>query len=178
MNFKSKLSQRINMHDIQEILYLIQGNDKQKQKLYNLIFDPDDTTAYQAAWVFTHLTLSENQWLYSKQNELIEEVLKCQHPGKRRLILALLYRQPLANPPRTDFLDFCLERMIAKSELPGVQTLCMKLAYELCRQTPELLKEYQSMLELIEPDFLPISLRTVRKNIHKAMKAGKSMQIY
>lgn len=178
MNFKAKLSQRINMHDIHEILYFIQGSSKQKQKLFNLIFDPDDKIAYQAAWIFTHLTLSENQWLYSKQNELIEEVLKCQHPGMRRLILSLLYRQPLANPPRTDFLDFCLERMIAKSELPGVQTLCMKLAYELCRQTPELLQELRSMLDLIEPHLLPISLRTVRKNILNAMKTGKSLQDY
>ena len=178
MNFKSKLSHRIHMDDILEILYLIQGNDKQKQKLFNLIFDPDDTTAYQATWVLNHFTLLENRWLYNKQNELINEALVCQHPGKRRLILSLLFRQPLNNPPRTDFLDFCLERMIAKSELPGVQTLCMKLAYELCRHTPELLQEFRSMLDIIEPHLLPISLRTVRKNILNAMKTGKSLQDY
>jgi hypothetical protein len=178
MNLKSRLSQRIHMSDIYKILYLTQNDEKLKQRLFKLIFAPDDITAYQATWVFLHFTLTENQWLYSKQDELIEEALTCQHPGKRRLILSLIYRQPLANPPHIDFLDFCLDRMIAKSELPGVQTLCMKLAYELCRQTPELLREFKSILEITETNLLPTSLRTVRKNIQKAMKTGKSMQVY
>ena len=46
-----------------------------------------------------------------------------------------------------------------------VQTLCMKLGYELCRPIPELLQEYKTLLDLAEPDLLQISLRTVRKNI-------------
>lgn len=175
MNYKAKLSKRIQMDDIHAIIFAIQNNPKQIQKIYDLIFDPDETVAYQAAWVLTHLSSQDNRWLYGKQNELIEEVLICRHPGKRRIILALLYRQPLANPPRTDFLDFCLERMVSRNELPGVQTLCIKLAYELCLTIPELLQEFRSTIELIEPDLLPASLRAVHKNIRKAMKAGKSL---
>lgn len=165
------------MGDIRELTQYTQGDDKRKQKLYDLIFDADDKVAYQAAWVLTHFSLSENEWLYSKQNELIDEVLVCKHPGKRRLILSLLFRQPLANPPRVDFLDFCLERMISKQELPGVQSLCMKLAYELCRPIPELLQELKATLEMIEDDSVP-SIRTVRKNVLKAMQKGKSLQSY
>lgn len=177
MNIRNRLSQRIGMGDIRELTQYTQGDDKRKQKLYDLIFDADDKVAYQAAWVLTHFSLSENEWLYSKQNELIDEVLVCKHPGKRRLILSLLFRQPLANPPRVDFLDFCLERMISKQELPGVQSLCMKLAYELCRPIPELLQELKATLEMIEDDSVP-SIRTVRKNVLKAMQKGKSLQSY
>ena len=57
--------------------------------------------------------------------------------------------------------------MLSAKELPGVQTLCMKLGYELCRPIPELLQEYKTLLDLAEPDLLQISLRTVRKNILK-----------
>ncbi len=176
MNIRNKLSQRIGMDDIFEICYYTQGDSKRKQKLYNLIFDTDDKVAYQAVWVLNHFSLWENRWLYSKQNELIDEVIACKHAGKRRVILSLLFRQPPANPPRVDFLDFCLERMVSRQELPGVQSLCMKLAYELCRPFPELLQELKATLEIMEGDLIP-SIRTVRKNVLKAMQKGKSLQI-
>ena len=176
MDFRGILSGRIHMVDIHAITFLAQGNNKKKRELYNLLFDVNDKLAYQAAWVFTHFSLGENEWLYDKQDELIDEALVCAHPGKRRLLLVLLFNQPLANPPRTDFLDFCIERMLSKQELPGVQTLCMKLAYEMCRNIPEFKLELHTILDMMEPDLLQTSLRTVRKNVLRAMKTGKSLQ--
>lgn len=177
-NLKEKLSRRIGANDIYEIIYLTQENNQCKQELYQLLFDDDERTALQAAWVFNHFSLYENKWLYSKQEELIDEVISCRHATKRRLLLSLLYRQPLKNPPRTDFLDFCLERMVSKSEPPAIQTLCMKLAYELCRPIPELLQEFRAIVEMTEFELFAVSARTVRKNILKAMQKGKSLQIY
>ena len=175
MNFKSRLSKRVGMPVIHEITFLTQGNNKRKQELYNLLYDADDTVAFQAAWAFTHFSIHENEWLFDKQNELIDEVLTCSHPGKRRLLLTLLSRQPLANPPRIDFLDFCLNRMMSKPELPGVQVLSMKLAYEMCRTIPELMRELRLLLDMMEPDLSLPSLRSTRKNVLKAMKTGKSL---
>ena len=176
MDFKATLSGRIHMNDIHEIAFLAQGNDSIKQELYKLLFDKDDKLAYQTAWVFTHFAPWENKWLIDKRNELIDEVLVCSHPGKRRLLLVLILGQPMVSPLRTDFLDFCLERMISKQELPGVQMLCMKLAYEMCRNIPELKQELRAMLELMEPDLLQASICAVRKNVLKAMKTGKSLR--
>ena len=178
MNIKAKLSKRVGVIEIHDITFLSQENNELKQELYNLLFDADDLVAFQAAWAFTHFTTSDNEWLFNKQNELIDEALVCQHPGKRRLLLTILFRQPLANPPRTDFLDFCLERMISKKEAPGVQTLSMKLAYEMCRRIPELMQELRVLLDMMEPDLLEVSMRTARKNVLKAMKTGKSQQTY
>lgn len=175
MNLKLKLSQRIGMDDIHEITYLTQGNDKKKQELYDLLFDEKDQISYQAAWVMNHYSLRENQWLYSKQDELIDEAMACQHT-RRRLILSLLYRQPLANPPRVDFLDFCLDHMISKREPSGVQALCMKLAYELCRPISELTQELKTAFELMEGELSP-AIAVARKNVLKAMVKGKSLQI-
>lgn len=176
MNLKSMLFERIGIREILEIKDWAQGDGRRKQALYDLLLDDNDLAAYQAAWVMTHFSSAENEWLYDKHNALIDEALVCQHPGRRRLLLSLLFRQPMSNPPRTDFLDFCLERMISKQELPGVQSLAMKLAYELCRPFPELLQELKLTLEIMEPDLLQISLKTVRKNILKAMRTGKSLQ--
>lgn len=173
-----KLSGRIGMDEIHEITYLIQSSNKGKQQLYNFIFDEDDTVVTNALWIMTHFSLSENEWLYSKQNEMIDKLLAARHPSHLRLLLHLLYRQPLADPPRVDFLDYCLEEMVAMKEAPGTTTLCMKLAYEMCRMIPELLQEYRVALDMIEASQLPPSLKTTRKNILKATLKGKSLQIY
>lgn len=170
MNLKQRLSSRCHIEDIHEILLYVQGDQERIAELYDLIFGPDDTVSYQALWVCSHFSTKENEWLYDKQDELINEVLSCEHSGKRRILLNLLVRQPQANPPRVDFLNFCLDRMLSANELPGVQTLCMKLGYELCRPIPELLQEYKTLLDLAEPDLLQISLRTVRKNILKKIR--------
>lgn len=173
-----KLSGRIGMDEIHEITYLIQYSNKGKQQLYNFIVDEDDTVATNALWIMTHFSLYENEWLYRKQNEMIDRLLVVKHPSQQRLLLSLLYRQPLTNPPRVDFLDYCLEEMITMKEAPGTTTLCMKLAYEMCRMIPELLQEYRVALDMIEPSQLPPSLKTTRKNILKAMQKEKSLQIY
>jgi len=175
MNLKSKLSARIGINDINEILHYIEHSDKKKQKLYDLVFDKDEKIGYHAAWIFTHFSSEGNKWLYEKQDELIDEVIACEHGGKRRVILNLLYKQPLAEPPRVDFLDFCLERMLSVKELPGVQSLCMKIAYEICRTIPELKKELKTTLEMMEGELCP-AIRSVRKNILKAIPKGKSLQ--
>lgn len=175
MDLKTKLSARIGMDDIHEILRLVQQNDERRLALYKLLFDEDEKIGYHAAWIFTHFSQKDNEWLYSKQNELINKVLVCKHGGKRRVILNLLYKQPLATPPRVDFLDFCLKRMLSAQELPGVQSLSMKIAYELCRSIPELMQELKITLEMMERDLCP-AIRAVRSNILKAMQKGKSLQ--
>lgn len=175
MDFKARLSQRIGMDDINEILRLTHDSDSRKQELYNLVIGKDEAIGYHAAWIFTHFSSQDNEWLYNKQDQLIDEVLACKHGGKRRVMLNLLYRQPFPNPPRVDFLDFCLERMMSSEELPGVKSLCMKIAYELCRPIPELEQELKTMLAMMEGDLVP-SIRAVRRNILKAMQKGKSLQ--
>jgi hypothetical protein len=84
-----------------------------------------------------------------------------------------LSQQPAANPPRMDFLDFCLERVISRHEPGGVQSLCIKLAYQLTCSIPELQQELRTMLEIMEPELLNPAIRAVRRNTLKAMKAKK-----
>lgn len=177
MDFKARLSQRIGMDDVNEILRLTHDSDSRKQELYDLVIGEDETIGYHATWIFTHFSSQDNEWLYNKQDQVIDNVLVCKHGGKRRVMLNLLYRQPFPNPPRVDFLDFCLEQMMSGEELPGVKSLCMKIAYELCRPIPELVQELKTMLAMMEGDLVP-SIRAVRKNILKAMQKGKSLQKY
>jgi len=171
MNLRERLTERINKNDIREIISCVSANESEIEKLYQLIFDEDKTVSYQALWICTHFNQEENKWLESKQQEIIEETLQCTHPGKRRLLLSLLHKQSFPDPPRVDFLDFCLEHMMSKDELPAAKSLCMKLAYELCKTIPELMSEYRNMLELMEPSLLASAVRAVRRNTLKSINA-------
>lgn len=175
MDLSSRLSERIHIGDIYEILYYVKGNDSRMQELYNLIYCGDERVSYQALWVCSHFDEDGNRWLALRQNEIIDGALACMHSGKRRIFLNLIYNQPQADPPRVDFLDFCLERMIACLEPAGVQSLCMKLAYGMCRNIPELLHELRTIMDIMEPEMLSPAMRSARKNVLKAMEAGKSL---
>ena len=169
MNLKTQLSKRIGMNQVRQLLLHIGGDEKSIKELYGLIFEEDVTTSFQALWVCTHLNEQDNRLLFDKQNQLIDLVMNSTHTGKRRILLNVLCRQPVPEEFRTDFLDFCLERMMSKQELPATQMLCMKLAYEMCRHIPELLQEYRNLIEIMEPDLLSPAVRAVRRNIYKAI---------
>lgn len=66
---------------------------------------------------------------------------------------------------RTDFLDYCLEHMQNPNEYPGIQSLCLKLAYKMCLFYPELMDELKHTLEAMEMEYYSPALRSVRNRI-------------
>lgn len=111
----------------------------------------DIRVARNAAWVLTHKTPMEVRTL--PQDSLIDLSLATPDTSLRRLTLCLVERQGIAaEEVRTDFLDFCLLHMRLPQEPPGVQALCMKLAYSMCSPYPELLREFQETLNLMQPE--------------------------
>lgn len=119
MNLRARLSERVHIENIREILHYIQDDERLREEIYRLIYDEDSVVSYQALWVCTHFSKPEVEWLNGKQNELIDATLTCPHSGKRRMLLNLLCQQPLADPPRVDLLDFCIERMVSRQEPPA-----------------------------------------------------------
>lgn len=176
MILRDRLLQRLEMEDINEIISSVEKDENVRTELYELAFDSDDKLSVNALWIMTHYSATTNKWLYDKQNELINKALVCKHPTQTRLILSLLYKHPVANPLRVDFLDFCLDKMSSLKEPPATNVMCMKLAYEMCRLIPELLQEYQLSLELLEPSLLSHWARITRKKIQKALLTRKSLQ--
>ena len=138
---RKRLTARIGEDDIMEVTYLTQGeeNNPVKEALYALLFDSDDQVAENAVWIFAHFDRANNEWLYDKHDALIDEAMRTPRIPKRRMLLGLLLRQPFYEETiRTDFLDFCLERMMAAAEPVGIRAYCMKLAYLQCRFFPDL----------------------------------------
>ena len=168
---RKKLNKRMCMDDIHEICILCHGNSRKKAELYQLIFDEDERVATNALWVFTHFDLQNNEWLYSKHDDLIDRVLVEKNETKRRLILSLLLRQPFEEESlRSDFIDFCITKITACSQPYAIRCYCMKLAYEQMKYYPELLTELKAAIDMLEQEPLSPGLTSAKKQVMKKIK--------
>ena len=66
---------------------------------------------------------------------------------------------------RTDFLDFCFQHMMDIEEYPGIQSVCMKLAFRMCSFYPELMDELKRTIEAMEIDYYKPAVKSVRNRI-------------
>ena len=159
---KTLLSGRISGSDAKALA----GGDF-KEELFQLLFDEDKRLSDNAAWVMTHLPKSVDAWLTERQSTLIDEAMRTESTTKRRLIMNLLDRTSFdPNHLRTDFLDFCFN-IILSDEPVGVKTLAIKLTYAQSVHYPELLEEFSTALQMLEPEVLPPALRHIRGKMLK-----------
>ena len=168
---RKKLNKKLCMDDIYEICILCHGNSRKKAELYQLIFDEDERVATNALWVFTHFDMQNNEWLYTKHDDLIDRVLVEKNETKRRLILSLLLRQPFEEGSlRSDFIDFCIAKITASSQPYAIRCYCMKLAYEQMKYYPELLTELKAAIDMLEQEPLSPGLTSAKKQVMKKIK--------
>ncbi len=130
------------------------------------VFDPDYRVARSALWGLTKATDEELSTLQALLDELIEQAIQTENSSTRRLTLNIIERLKMNEEDlRTDFLDFCFEHMVSIEEFPGVQTLCMKLAYRMCNFYPELMDELKRTLETMEIEYYKPAVKGLRLRI-------------
>ena len=113
-----ELSTRVSKLYVNELCHRAQTDSRIMNELYLLATDDDEKTSWNALWILSCLTNQESlTWLCQKHDELINLALKETHDGKRRLILNLLSKQEFDKDGlRTDFIDFCMSRMLSATE--------------------------------------------------------------
>ena len=130
------------------------------------VFDSNYRVARSALWGLTKATNEELSELQVILNELIDQAMQTENSSVRRLTLNIIERLKMDEDDlRTDFLDFCFEHMVSVEEFPGIQTLCMKLAYRMCTFYPELMDELKRTLEAMEIDYYKPAVKCLRKRI-------------
>ncbi len=130
------------------------------------VFDKDYRVARSALWGLTKATDEELSKLQVILDELIEQAIQTENSSLRRLTLNIIERLKMNEEDlRTDFLDFCLEHMASIEEFPGVQTLCMKLAYRMCSFYPELMDELKRTLEMMDIEYYKPAVKGLRQRI-------------
>ena len=126
----------------------------------------DYQVARNALWGLTKANRTEVATLQPMLHELADLAMTTGNSSVRRLSLCLVERLEMDEDNlRTDFLDFCLEHMVCIEEFPGIQSLCMKLAYRMCHFYPELMDELKRTLEGMEIGYYKPAVRSVRNKI-------------
>ena len=129
-------------------------------------FSADYRVARSALWGLTKAHKEELTQLQVILNELINQAMKTNNSSVRRLTLNIVERLKMGEDDlRTDFLDFCFEHMMDVEEFPGIQSLCMKLAFRMCCFYPELMDELKRTLETMETDYYKPAVKCVRNRI-------------
>ena len=117
-------------------------------------------------WGLTKASKDELLQLQVILNELIDQAMHTGNSSVRRLTLNIIERLDMTEDDlRTDFLDFCFEHMLSIEELPGSQSLCMKLAFHMSKFYPELMDELKRTLESMEIDYYKSGVKCVRSRI-------------
>ena len=129
-------------------------------------FSDDYRVARSALWGLTKASKEELSQLQVLYDELIDLAMQTDNSSVRRLSLNIIERLEMNEANlRTDFLDFCFEHMINLGELPGIQSICMKLAYRMCKFYPELMEELMRTLESMEIGYYKPAVKCVRNRI-------------
>ena len=129
-------------------------------------FSQDYRVARSALWELTKASKEELAQLQVILNEVIDQAMQTENSSVRRLSLNIVERLEMKEDDlRTDFLDFCFEHMMDVEELPGIQSVCMKLAFRMCKYYPELMDELKRTLEAMEIDYYKPAVKGVRNRI-------------
>ena len=161
-----RLKQTFSEGGAQEIYQEIKTADDFLGFARRYAFDSDYCVARSALWGLTKATNEELSELQVILNELIDQAMQTENSSVRRLTLNIIERLTLEEEDlRTDFLDFCFEHAVSIEEFPGIQTLCMKLAYLMCTFYPELMDELMRTLEAMEIDYYKPAVKCLRKRI-------------
>ena len=140
-------------------------------------FSQDYSVARSALWGLTKASKEELSQLQAILNEIIDQAMQTDNSSVRRLSLNVVERlwvgerssgmrlKMSEDDLRTDFLDFCFEHMMDVEEFTGIQSVCMKLAFRMCKYYPELMEELKRTLEAMEIDYYKAAVKGVRNRI-------------
>ena len=140
-------------------------------------FSEDYRVARSALWGLTKASREELSQLQVILDKFIDQAMQTDNSSVRRLSLNVIERLRVGERSsgmrlkmseedlRTDFLDFCFEHMMDVEEYPGIQSVCMKLAFRICCFYPELMDELKRTVETMEIDYYKPAVKCVRNRI-------------
>ena len=139
-------------------------------------FDTDYRVARSALWGLTKARPNELSPLQVLLDDFIEQAIHTENSSVRRLTLNIIERLTIGEEDlRTDFLDFCIDHAIMLDELPGIQSVSLKLAFRMCQFYPELMDELKRTLQTMDIDYYKPAVRGVRAKILNGTLMKKSI---
>ena len=163
------------MGDINCIVEWSRTDPGNRDMLWKLAQRNERRVSANALWVMTHLPESDNDWLISLQDKIIDMLLAEKDTSKKRMLLQLLREQDFdPDEMRTDLLDFCFSKINSECEPYAVRCFSIYVAFRMCRHYQELISELEQHLDLMSKQplspGLKSALRQTRTKISKLKK--------
>lgn len=171
--FRSALAVPISKLSIESLVQKICLEPEYLEDMYELLSDENQTVSWRAAWVCEKLSERHPSWFAPLRGDIIQRLLACTHDGSKRLLLSILYNIPVYPPIPIELLNYCLDHMLSPQESIGVQAVSVRLAYQLCKDVPELRQELRIILENTETDFYSTGVKTAVRNVLKRISKMK-----
>ena len=174
---EERLRQTFSEGGAQEIYQEVKASGDFLGFAHRYAFSEDYRVARSALWGLTKANKEELSQLQVILNEFIDQAMQTDNSSVRRLSLNVIERLRVGEHSsgmrlkmseddlRTDFLDFCFEHMMDVEEYPGIQSVCMKLAFRMCSFYPELMDELKRTIEAMEIDYYKPAVKCVRNRI-------------
>ena len=120
--------------------------------LWEITCGDDPRLAWHAVWVMEVLCKKERSMLLPYRREIVEKILANRgEEGELRLWLNIsLMLLPEMEEIDVDLLNFTLDNICNMRLAVAVRAVCIKIAYQLCRREPDLLKELQAVLSMLD----------------------------
>lgn len=135
--------------------------------LWEITCGDDPRLAWHAVWVMEVLCKKERSLLLPYRREIVEKILANRgEEGELRLWLNIsLMLLPEVKEIDVDLLNFTLDN-ICNMRLPvAVRAVCIKIAYQLCKREPDLLKELQAVLSMLDLKEEQAAIKCVVKKV-------------
>ena len=166
LTIEERLRQTFSEGGAQEIYQEIKASGDFLGFARQYAFCEDERVTRSALWGLTKAGKEELSQLQVILNEFIDQAMRTENSSVRRLSLNIVERLEMSEDDlRIDFLDFCLDHMMDVEEFPGVQAVCMKLAYRMCKFYPELMDELKRTLEAMDIDYYKPAVKCARSRI-------------
>ena len=173
---EERLRQTFSEGGAQEIYQEVKASGDFLGFVHRYAFNQDYLVARSALWGLTKASREELSQLQVILDKFIDQAMQTDNSSVKRLSLNVVERLQFAEDDlRTDFLDFCFDHMMDVEEFPGIQSVCMKLAFRMCKffaersggaeRYPELMDELKRTLEAMEIDYYKPAVKCVRNRI-------------
>lgn len=135
--------------------------------LWNLTDSDAPRLAWHAVWVLETLCKKDRKQLLPYQRRVVEKVLASnKETGELRLWLniSLMLLSETKNID-VDLLNFSLDNICNMRMAVAMRAVCIKIAYQMCKREPELLKELQAVLSMLDMKSEQAAIKSVVKKV-------------
>ncbi|MBO7628244.1 MAG: hypothetical protein J6S93_11885 [Paludibacteraceae bacterium] len=135
--------------------------------LWEITCGDDPRLAWHAVWVMEVLCKKDRKRLLPYRREIVEKILANRgEEGELRLWLNIsLMLLPEVKEIDVDLLNFTLDNICNMRLAVAVRAVCIKIAYQLCKREPDLLKELQAVLSMLDLKEEQAAIKCVVKKV-------------